>query len=82
MDESLVISKFDSLVQSGLVLYDDKQRIIEHIEDGLKVLITPQSKHLLTRSRVPIYSDFCSRQKTHPNHHSAPTRGRVQRPMA
>lgn len=53
MEESLVLSKFDNLVQSGLVLYDDKQRIIEHIDGDLKVLITPpiriQIKHLLTR---------------------------------
>lgn len=43
MEEPLVLSKFDNLVQSGLVLYDDKQQIIEHIEGDLKVLITPQS---------------------------------------
>ncbi|KAJ5375502.1 hypothetical protein N7517_007508 [Penicillium concentricum] len=36
MEESLVLSKFDNLVQSGLVLYDDKQRIIEHIDGNLK----------------------------------------------
>ncbi|CAI7653953.1 unnamed protein product [Penicillium glandicola] len=36
MEESLVLSKFDNLVQSGLVLYDDKQRIIEHIDGDLK----------------------------------------------
>ncbi|KAJ5972817.1 uncharacterized protein N7479_002735 [Penicillium vulpinum] len=36
MEESLVLSKFDNLVQSGLVLYDDKQQIIEHIDGHLK----------------------------------------------
>lgn len=53
MEESLILSKFDNLVQSGLVLYDDKQQIIEHIDGDLKVFITSpttiQIKHLLTR---------------------------------
>ncbi|KAJ5504843.1 hypothetical protein N7463_007717 [Penicillium fimorum] len=57
MEESLVLSKFDNLVQSGLVLYDDKQQIIEHIDGNLKfqfvltsalakkpTLTTPQSQ--------------------------------------
>ncbi|KAJ5822771.1 hypothetical protein N7447_005111 [Penicillium robsamsonii] len=57
MEESLVLSKFDNLVQSGLVLYDEKQRIIEHIDENLKfqfvltsalakkpTLTTPQSQ--------------------------------------
>ncbi|KAJ5173826.1 uncharacterized protein N7500_001757 [Penicillium coprophilum] len=57
MEETLVLSKFDSLVQSGLVLYDDKQRTIEHIDGSLKfqfiltsalakkpTLATPQSQ--------------------------------------
>ncbi|KAE8347725.1 hypothetical protein BDV24DRAFT_146526 [Aspergillus arachidicola] len=52
MEESLILSKFDRLVESGLVLYDDKQQIIEHIDDGLKVLPTSstmfQPEHPLT----------------------------------
>ncbi|KAJ5519178.1 ATP adenylyltransferase C-terminal [Penicillium expansum] len=36
MEESLILSKFDNLVQSGLVQYDDKQQIIEHIDGDLK----------------------------------------------
>ncbi|CAG8896514.1 unnamed protein product [Penicillium egyptiacum] len=36
MEESLILSKFDHLVQSGLVLYDDKQQIIERIDSDLK----------------------------------------------
>ncbi|ROW03760.1 hypothetical protein VMCG_05492 [Cytospora schulzeri] len=36
MEEALVLSKFDDLVKSGLVFYDDKQEIIEYIEGGLK----------------------------------------------
>ncbi|KAF7587797.1 hypothetical protein BBP40_006707 [Aspergillus hancockii] len=36
MEESLILSKFDCLVESGLVLYDDKQQIIEHIDGDLK----------------------------------------------
>lgn len=44
MEESLILSRFDNLVQSGLVLYDDKQHIIEHIEGELKVrLHRPQT---------------------------------------
>ncbi|KAF5004777.1 hypothetical protein FDECE_8767 [Fusarium decemcellulare] len=37
MGESFILSKFDRLVESGQVLYDDKQEIIEHIDEGLKV---------------------------------------------
>ncbi|KAB8263158.1 hypothetical protein BDV32DRAFT_136216 [Aspergillus pseudonomiae] len=36
MKESLVVSKFDRLVECGLVLYDDKQQTIEHIDGDLK----------------------------------------------
>lgn len=39
MHDSL-ISRFDNLVQSGLVLYDDDQQIIEHIEGDLKVFLS------------------------------------------
>ena len=39
MEESLILSKFDILVKSGLVLYDDKQESIEHIDGGLKVSV-------------------------------------------
>lgn len=43
MDESFILSKFDRLVESGLVLYDEKQQIIEHIDGDLKVTPRPQS---------------------------------------
>ncbi|PLB55689.1 hypothetical protein P170DRAFT_375627 [Aspergillus steynii IBT 23096] len=36
MHESLILSTFDRLVECGLVLYDDKQRIIEHTDGNLK----------------------------------------------
>ncbi|KAE8152873.1 hypothetical protein BDV25DRAFT_150325 [Aspergillus avenaceus] len=36
MDESLILSKFDYLVESGHVLYDNNQQIIEHIDGDLK----------------------------------------------
>ncbi|KAJ5699596.1 hypothetical protein N7536_002609 [Penicillium majusculum] len=36
MEESLILSKFDNLVQSGIVQYDDKQQIIEHVDGDLK----------------------------------------------
>lgn len=37
MDESFIVSEFDRLIQSGLALYDENQKIIEHVEGGLKV---------------------------------------------
>jgi len=37
MEESLILSKFDDLVKSGLVQYDNKQEIIEYIDGDLKV---------------------------------------------
>lgn len=37
MDEASILDKFDKLVQSGLVLYDDKQEIVEKVDEGLKV---------------------------------------------
>ena len=37
MDESSILSKFDSLVESGLVRYDDKQELIEYTDGELKV---------------------------------------------
>ncbi|PGH16013.1 hypothetical protein AJ79_01993 [Helicocarpus griseus UAMH5409] len=36
MEESAILSKFDHLVEPGLVLYDDKQQIVEHIDGNLK----------------------------------------------
>ncbi|KAF4463868.1 ATP adenylyltransferase C-terminal [Fusarium albosuccineum] len=36
MGDSSILSEFDRLVESGQVLYDDKQEIIEHIDKGLK----------------------------------------------
>ncbi|TPX20296.1 hypothetical protein DIZ76_016184 [Coccidioides immitis] len=36
MEESFILSKFDSLVKSGIVLYDDQQTSIEHIDRGLR----------------------------------------------
>ncbi|CAG8900569.1 unnamed protein product [Penicillium egyptiacum] len=36
MEESLILSKFDNLVRSGIVQYDDKQQIIEHVDGDLK----------------------------------------------
>ncbi len=39
MEEALILSKFDGLVQSGLVLYDDKQETIEQIDGELKVSV-------------------------------------------
>ena len=39
MQEALILSKFDSLVESGLVLYDDKQESIEYMDGELKVSV-------------------------------------------
>lgn len=37
MDEASILTKFDGLVDSGLVLYDEKQETIEKVDEGLKV---------------------------------------------
>lgn len=63
MDELSIISKFDSLVKSGLVLYDDKQEVIEHIDGELKASITNiyTNSCLTTFALVPIRPHLCSR---------------------
>ncbi|KAK6823152.1 hypothetical protein RU639_005914 [Aspergillus parasiticus] len=57
MEEPLILSKFDRLVKSGLVLYDDKQQIIEHIDGDLKFQFVLTSaltkKPTLTTSQAP-----------------------------
>ncbi|KAG7422178.1 Diadenosine 5',5'''-P1,P4-tetraphosphate phosphorylase 2 [Fusarium oxysporum f. sp. rapae] len=35
-DGSVLLSRFDALTKSGLVLYDENQRIVEHTDRGLK----------------------------------------------
>jgi hypothetical protein len=40
MDEETILSKFDHLVEAGLVLYDPQQKIVELEDDGLKVVKT------------------------------------------
>lgn len=52
MDEASILAKFDQLVQSGLVLYDDKQVIIEKIDEGLKVSQTRRVFEFCPFSRV------------------------------
>lgn len=39
MDEKTILSKFDALVAAGDVIYDDEQRVVEHVEGGLKVCL-------------------------------------------
>jgi hypothetical protein len=41
MDESFILSEFDKLVNSGTVIYSDKEEIIEHLDGDLKVCLTP-----------------------------------------
>ncbi|KAF4434728.1 5 5 -P-1P-4-tetraphosphate phosphorylase 2 [Fusarium acutatum] len=36
MDKSLIEAKFDSLLQAGLVFYDQEQKLIEYMDGGLK----------------------------------------------
>ena len=45
MDESFILSKFNQLVQSGVVLYDENQRIIKHVEKDLNVIPAKTSYH-------------------------------------
>jgi ATP adenylyltransferase len=37
IDNTFVLSKFDALTKSGLVQFDDSQKIVEHIDGDLKV---------------------------------------------
>lgn len=37
MDESYILSRFDDLVKSGVVLYDKNQETIQHVDGELKV---------------------------------------------
>lgn len=37
MNEQALVSKFDELVSSGLVLYDESQQIVKHVDGGLQV---------------------------------------------
>jgi hypothetical protein len=39
MDESVVLAKFDSLIEKHMVFFDEKQQIVQHDEKGLKVWI-------------------------------------------
>jgi ATP adenylyltransferase len=41
MDESFILSEFDRLVNSGTVIYSDKEELFEHIDGELKVCLTP-----------------------------------------
>ncbi|KAL6790937.1 ATP adenylyltransferase domain-containing protein [Trichoderma sp. SZMC 28012] len=36
MDETLILSKFDKLVNSGLVLYDENQETVQHVDGELE----------------------------------------------
>jgi hypothetical protein len=74
MDESLILSKFDSIVESGLVLYDKKQDIVEYTDGDLKVSVeyTPAlyihitSQLILTIiNPVSICNHLCSHKKTY-----------------
>ncbi|RBR24320.1 uncharacterized protein FIESC28_02810 [Fusarium coffeatum] len=56
MTESTVLQKFNSLIENGLVFYDDHQQIIEHIDDGLKfqfLLTSALSKKPTFQTNVP-----------------------------
>lgn len=37
MDETLILSKFDELVNSGVVLYDESQETVQHVDGELEV---------------------------------------------
>lgn len=39
MEPSLVLAKFDSLIEKGLVFYDDEQQTVELVDQGLKVRV-------------------------------------------
>lgn len=37
MDETLILFKLDKLVDSGSVLYDENQAIVQHVDGGLEM---------------------------------------------
>jgi hypothetical protein len=40
MNDSVALSKFDSLIEKNLVFYDEQQQIVEYDDKGLKVRTT------------------------------------------
>lgn len=43
MDETSILSKFDDLVNSGVVLYDQNQETVRHVDGELEVGINHPS---------------------------------------
>lgn len=67
MDKSLIKAKFYSLVQAGLVFYDQEQKTVEYLDRGLKVQANDCIARriiltLLTAVSVPSY--FSSGKQT------------------
>lgn len=52
MDETLILSKFDKLVNSGLVLYDENQETVQHVDGDLEVSsgLSDEARLLLNES--------------------------------
>lgn len=77
MDKSLIKAKFYSLVQAGLVFYEQEQKTVEYLDKGLKVQASDCTTWriiltLLTAVSVP--SHFSSGKETDdPNSWSAGT---------
>lgn len=53
MDESTILSKFDNFVESDVVLYDDQQRMVEHVDGKLKVSVLFLDVHSRSPIEVP-----------------------------
>ncbi|KAJ4129800.1 hypothetical protein NW768_006769 [Fusarium equiseti] len=56
MTESRILQKFDLLIEQNLVLYDEEQHIIEHIDKGLKfhfILTSALSKKPTFQTNAP-----------------------------
>lgn len=67
MEESYIFSKFDNLIKSGAVRYDEKQRRIEHVDEDLHVsIVSPfirEGVFILTIRIIVLFRYYlCSRQ--------------------
>lgn len=64
MDETLILSKFDKLVNSDLVLYDQNQETVQHVDGELEVSfgLSDEAGLLLNKSTlvsIPAYFGTC-----------------------
>lgn len=59
MDEGLILSKFDKLVNSGLVLYDENQETVQHVDSELEVSSGPSDEARLLLNKSTFSFNSC-----------------------